>query len=44
VDVNGAGGNAIEGADFATTLLSIWIGREPPNEDIKSGLLGGKCK
>ena len=44
VDVNGASGNAIEGADFATALLSIWIGREPPNEDIKTGLLGGKCE
>ena len=44
VDVNGASDDAIEGADFATALLSIWIGREPPNEDIKSGLLGGECK
>jgi hypothetical protein len=44
VDVNGASGAAIEGADFASALLSIWLGREPPNEDIKSGLLGGKCK
>ena len=44
VDVNGAGGAAIEGSDFANALLSIWIGREPPNEDLKAGLLGGKCK
>ena len=44
VDVNGAGGSAIEGADFATALLSIWTGREPPNEDLKAGLLGGKCE
>ena len=44
VDVNGASGAAIEGADFANALLSIWLGREPPNEDLKSGLLGGKCK
>ena len=44
VDVNGVGGAAIEGADFAAALLSIWIGREPPNEDLKSGLLGGKCE
>ena len=43
VDVNGASGAAIEGADFANALLSIWLGREPPNEDLKSGLLGGKC-
>lgn len=44
VDVNGASGAAIEGADFASALLAIWLGQEPPNEDIKSGLLGGKCK
>jgi hypothetical protein len=44
VDVNGASGAAIEGADFANALLSIWLGREPPNEDLKSGLLGGKCE
>jgi len=44
VDVNGAAGPAIEGADFASTLLSIWIGREPPNGDLKSGLLGGQCE
>jgi hypothetical protein len=44
VDVNGAGGSAIEGADFAAALLAVWIGKEPPNEDLKSGLLGGKCE
>ena len=44
VGVNGAGGTAIEGADFASALLSIWIGHEPPNGDLKSGLLGGQCK
>lgn len=44
VDVNGAGGSVIEGADFAAALLSVWIGTEPPNEDLKAGLLGGKCE
>jgi len=44
VDVNGASGAVIEGEDFANALLSIWLGREPPNEDLKSGLLGGKCE
>ena len=43
-DVNGATGGAIEGTDFGTALLSVWIGQEPPNEDLKSGLLGGKCE
>lgn len=44
VDVNGAGGGTIEGADFATALLAIWLGPKPPNDDLKSGLLGGKCE
>ena len=44
VDVNGASGSAIEGADFAAALLAVWIGKEPPNEDLKAGLLGGKCE
>ena len=44
VDANGASGNAIEGSDFAAALLSIWLGSEPPNADLKSGLLGGTCE
>jgi hypothetical protein len=42
IDVNGKT-RTIEGADFAAALLTISIGPEPPNEDLKSGLLGGKC-
>lgn len=44
VEVNGAPGGPIEGADFASALLSIWLGPEPPNEELKSGLLGGACE
>ena len=44
VDVNGVAGGEIQGADFSKALLAIWIGAEPPNEDLKSGLLGGKCE
>jgi hypothetical protein len=44
VDVNGARGAAIEGADFAAALLGITIGPEPPNEDLKTGVLGGSCE
>lgn len=43
VDVNGAGGPEITGADFSSTLLSIWIGSAPPNKELRTGLLGGKC-
>jgi len=34
----------IAGADFAQALFRIWLGREPPDEDVKAGLLGGKCQ
>jgi hypothetical protein len=44
VDVNGKGGSTIEGPDFANALLAIWLGQKPPNEDLKSGLLGGACE
>lgn len=30
----------IEGADFAQALFSIWLGPEPPDQDLKKGLLG----
>jgi hypothetical protein len=44
VTVNGAAGPPIEGADFASALLGIWLGPDPPNADLKTGLLGGKCE
>ncbi len=44
VDVNGTLGAPIEGADFAKTLLLLTIGSEPPNKDLKTGLLGGACE
>jgi hypothetical protein len=34
---------SIDGADFATALFSIWLGDHPPNEGLKTGLLGGSC-
>lgn len=33
----------IPGADFARATLAIWLGDEPPNPEIKTGLLGGAC-
>ena len=44
VSVNGTAPRTIAGADFATALLGIWLGPKPPNDDLKSGLLGGKCE
>lgn len=42
VDVNIAGQfvQSIEGNDFQAALLSIWLGVNPPNEELKQGLLG----
>ena len=44
VDVNGAGGPTIRGADFSLALLSMWIGAEPRDAGLKTGLLGGACE
>jgi hypothetical protein len=44
VEVNEAPKGAIDGADFAAAMLGIWLGPEPPNDDLKSGLLGGECE
>ena len=43
VEVNGAVKGTIKGDDFATAFLSIWLGADPPNPELKAGLLGGAC-
>jgi hypothetical protein len=43
VDVNGATKGTVKGDDFGKALLGIWLGAEPPNPEIKAGLLGGAC-
>jgi hypothetical protein len=43
VIVNGAAKGTIKGDDFGKALLSIWLGADPPNPEIKAGLLGGAC-
>ncbi len=42
VSFAGASKGTIEGQDFARALLSVWLGPEPPNGDLKDGLLGRK--
>lgn len=42
VEVKGNREVTIEGHDFASALLSIWLS-DPPNDEIKHGLLGGTC-
>jgi len=44
VDVNDSSNSAVGGADFAAILLAIWLGEDPPNDDLKTGLLGGECE
>ena len=43
VDVNGAVKGTIKGDDFAKAFLAIWLGADPPNPEIKVGMLGGPC-
>ena len=40
--VNGAAKGTIKGDDFGKAFLSIWLG-DPPNSEVKAGLLGGAC-
>jgi len=42
VDVKGAAKGTIKGDDFGKAFFSIWLG-DPPNPELKSGLLGGAC-
>jgi hypothetical protein len=34
---------SVPGADFARAIFLIWLGKKPPNEGLKTGLLGGRC-
>lgn len=43
VNVNGTVKGTIKGDDFGKAFLSIWLGADPPNPEIKVGLLGGAC-
>jgi hypothetical protein len=43
VDVNGTTKGTVPGDDFARALLGIWLGPDPPNPEIRAGLLGGSC-
>ena len=43
VSINGVVKGTITGDDFSRALMSIWLGPEPPNAELKSGLLGGSC-
>lgn len=40
VEINGKEAGVITGKDFADALFAVWLGPKPPNEALKSGLLG----
>ncbi len=42
IEVKGNKEATIDGRDFAFALLAIWLGN-PPNDEIKRGLIGGEC-
>ena len=41
VSVGGQQADTIEGRDFQQALVAIWLGPHPPNDSLKSGVLGG---
>ena len=43
VEIDGNRKGTIKGRDFVRPFLSIWLGKEPPNPGLKTGLLGGGC-
>jgi Chalcone isomerase-like len=43
VDVNGTVKGTIKGDDFGKAFLAIWLGADPPNAEVKAGMLGGTC-
>lgn len=40
VEIQGKEKGVIPGADFAQALFSVWLGPNPPNAELKAGLLG----
>jgi hypothetical protein len=40
VEIKGQEMGVIEGRDFAEALFAVWLGPEPPNKEMKEGLLG----
>jgi hypothetical protein len=40
VTINGEEKGVIEGADFYSALLDVWLGEEPADDDLKDAMLG----
>jgi hypothetical protein len=43
VDLNGERQITLD-EDIAGYLLDLWVGKDPPDKELKSGLLGGVCQ
>jgi len=41
ITVNGTGRGTIAGVAFNRALLKIWLGKDPLQDDLKKGMLGG---
>ena len=41
VSINGKEKGLVPGADFASALLSVWLGKKPVTNSVKKALLGG---
>jgi Chalcone isomerase-like len=42
VEIRGENKGTIPGADFASAVFAIWLGANPPNVELKNGLLGNR--
>lgn len=40
VTINNTASDVIEGADFYSALLDVWLGEEPADDDLKDAMLG----
>ncbi|RMG39465.1 MAG: hypothetical protein D6719_13280 [Candidatus Dadabacteria bacterium] len=40
VTINGKKTGEIKNSNFARAIMAIWLGKNPPNQDLKEGLLG----
>jgi hypothetical protein len=42
ITINGEEKDVIEGADFYSALIDVWLGEEPADDDLKAAMLGEK--
>jgi hypothetical protein len=40
VSHNGKPQATIDGTEFRRALMSVWLGKNPPNKEVKQGILG----